>query len=211
MGQELIELADGWIQNLGQWGYLVLVFAALVEYIFPPFPGDSLLALGGVWVWRTSQSWLGALAAVTFGNALGIGLQYYIGRVLARAQGSESGWMARKLMALGLSEERIAAIRERVRKHGTALLLINRFLPSLRALVFLAAGASGLPLKKTMGWGLLGSLAWSAFILSIGAWVGGNAELMLRLLERYQTAAAWTMGAAIALFVLYKLYRRRRG
>ena len=209
MEQGLMELADGWIQNIGSWGYALLVAAALVEYIFPPFPGDSLIALGGVWAWRTSQSWLGVWGAVTLGNALGIGLQHRIGFALAqRIQGSRSGWITEKLVAWGLSEERIAAMQERMRKRGVALLLINRFLPSLRALVFLAAGASGLSFKKTLGWGVVGSLAWSAFILGIGAWVGGNAERMLGLLNRYQAVAAWVLGIIILLWILYKLYRK---
>jgi len=202
-----MELADFWIQTIGSWGYAALVAAALAEYIFPPFPGDSLIALGGVWAWRTSKSWLGVWAAVTLGNTLGIGLQHRIGCVLAqRIQGTKSGWIAEKLAAWGLTEERIAAMQERMRKHGVAWLLLNRFLPSLRALVFLAAGASGLSLKKTLGWGVAGSLAWSAFILGIGAWVGGNAERMIGLLNRYQKAAAWVVGTAIVLWILYKLY-----
>jgi membrane protein DedA with SNARE-associated domain len=105
-------------------------------------------------------------------------------------------------------------MQERVRRRGVALLLVNRFLPSFRALVFLAAGASGLSFKKTLGWGVMGSLAWNAFILGIGALVGGNAERMLGLLGRYQTVAAWALGAAVAFWVLYKLYgwmqKRRR-
>jgi membrane protein DedA with SNARE-associated domain len=215
LGQKFIELADVWIQSLGPWGYLMLAAAALVEYIFPPFPGDSMMALCGIWAWRTHQSWLGVLAAVSLGNALGIGLQHRIGHILIqRIQGSKSGqksgWIAKKLIAWGLSEEHIAAVQERMRRRGVTLLLINRFLPSFRALVFLAAGASGMSFKTTLFWGVLGSLAWSAFILGIGAWVGGNAERMLMLLERYQTAAAWAVGSAVVIWVLYILYKRKR-
>ncbi|MCL2626772.1 MAG: DedA family protein [Cystobacterineae bacterium] len=208
--EKLMELADSWVQSLGPWGYALLALAALLEYVFPPFPGDSVVALGGAWAWRTSQSWLGVWAVVTLGNVLGIGLQHRLGCVIARrAQGEAGGWGLKKLRAWGLTEERLAAMQESIRKHSVALLLANRFLPSLRALVFLAAGASGIPLKKTLSWGILGSLAWSAFILGLGAWLGGNAERMLRLLERYQTLAAWALGAALVFWVCYKLWRRR--
>ena len=207
----MIELADGWAQNLGPWGYAVLVVAALAEYILPPIPGDSMVALGGIWARRTNQSWLCVWMAVTLGNTLGIGLQHRLGCVLASSvQGAKPGRLAKKLAAWGLTDERIAAMQERIRVRGVALLLINRFFPSFRALVFLAAGASGLSLKRTLFWGVLGSLAWSAFILSIGAWVGGNAERMLALLARYQTTAAWVTGTVVVLLVLYKLFRRKR-
>ena len=211
MGLEWVKLADGWAQNLGPWGYVVLAAAALVEYIFPPFPGDSLVALGGIWARRTSQSWLCVWIAVTSGNALGIALQHRLGCALASSvQGAKSGWPAKKLKDWGVTNERIAVMQERIRARGVTLLLINRFFPSFRALVFLAAGASGLSLKRTLCWGVLGSLIWSAFILSIGVWVGGNAEQMLALLARYQMAAAWVTVAVIVLWVLYKLYKWKR-
>jgi membrane protein DedA with SNARE-associated domain len=209
-GQKLIESADSWAERLGPWGYGVLVFAALIEYVFPPFPGDSVVVLGGAWAFRTSRSWLGVWAAVTLGNILGIGLQHHLGRVLAqKAQGREPGWVAKKLKAWGLTEARMAMAREQMRRRGAVLLLVNRFLPSFRALVFLAAGASGLSLKKTMAFGVLGSLAWSVFILGAGALLGGNAERVLGLLEGYQTAAAWVLGTATVFWVLWRLKKKR--
>ncbi|MCL2179224.1 MAG: DedA family protein [Proteobacteria bacterium] len=211
MGQKFLEWADSWIQGLGPWGYGVLALAALLEYLFPPFPGDSVVVLGGIWAWRTSQSWLGVWAVVALGNILGIGIQHRIGHILVqRVQGREAGRVVKRLKAWGLTEERLAGMQERICRHSVALLLANRFLPSLRALVFLAAGASGLSLKKTLGWGVLGSLVWSAFILGIGAWVGGNVERVLGLLEGYQTVAAWVLGAAVVFWVCYKLWKRRR-
>jgi membrane-associated protein len=209
-GQKLIESADSWAERLGPWGYGVLVFAALVEYVFPPFPGDSVVALGGALAFRTSRSWLGVWLAVTLGNVLGIALQHGLGRALARrVQGKEPGRVAKRLMSWGLTEVRIAAAKEQMQKRGAVLLVVNRFMPSLRALVFLAAGASGLSLRKTMAFGVLGSLAWSAFILGAGALLGGNAERMLGLLEGYQTAATWVLGAAIVLWVLWRLKKKR--
>ncbi|MCL2012950.1 MAG: VTT domain-containing protein [Cystobacterineae bacterium] len=215
MGQALIDFVKSWAENLGPWGYAALLAAALIEYIFPPFPGDSVVALGGAWAWGTSQSWLGVWLAVTVGNAVGIGLQHRLGYALAqRTQGRKPGWVLKKLMAWGLTEERVSAMQERIRKHSVALLLLNRFLPSLRALVFLAAGASGLPLKKTLGWGILGSLAWSAFLLGLGAWLGGkvgdNAEEILLWLERYQEVAAWLLGTALVLWLGHALWKRRK-
>ena len=193
---------------LGPWGYVALVFAALVEYIFPPFPGDSLVALGGAWAFRTSRSWLALWLALTAGNMLGIALQHRIGRALAQKAEGGSSWAAKKLKAWGLTQARVLAAKEQMQKRGVALLLLNRFLPSFRALVFLAAGALGMSFKKTLVWGTLGSLAWSAFILGIGAWLGGNAERVLEVLERYQVAAAWAVGAACVLWVVWQFMKK---
>jgi len=209
-GEKLIEWADHWAGLLGPWGYVALVFAALIEYLFPPFPGDSVVALGGAWAIRTSQSWLGVWVAVTAGNLLGMALQHRIGCAWAqRRRDKEPGRVARKLASWGLTEARIARAKEQMRKQGVALLVLNRFVPSFRALVFLAAGASGVSFRKTMAFGALGSLVWSAFILGLGAWLGGNAELLLKVLERYQTVASWGVVAALAGWLTYALIKRR--
>lgn len=211
MGEKLLEFADTWGQLLGPWGYGLLFLAAFIEYVLPVFPGDSVAVLGGAWAWRTSRSWLGVWLALTLGNALGIWLQHGLGQALARsAQLGKAGKLSKRLGALGMTEVRMAAMGERVRRHGVALLLINRFLPSFRALVFLAAGMSGLSLPKTLFWGVLGSLVWSAFILGAGAWLGGNAQKALRFLEAYQAAAAWAVGAVVVLWAAWWLMRRRR-
>ena len=209
MGEKLIEWAKTWAEGLGPWGYVLLVFAALVEYVFPPFPGDSVVVVGGAFALRTPHSWLGVWLAVTLGNVLGIALQHRLGHALAQRAQGEPGWVARRCKALGLTPARMEAMQAHMQRRGAVLLVLNRFLPSFRALVFLAAGALGMSFCKTMAWGVLGSLAWSAFLLGVGALLGGNAEKMLEVLEGYQRAAAWALGAALVLWVLWRFIKKR--
>src|SRR5688572_30690893 len=80
----MVEQFDSWVQSVGYAGLLVLGLAALIEYVFPPFPGDSILVLGGIYAVRGEKPWLLVLAAVTLGSVLGSAIDYGFGRLIAR-------------------------------------------------------------------------------------------------------------------------------
>ena len=48
----MVEFLDNLISNIGLLGLLVLGLAAAVEYVVPPFPGDTITLLGGVYAVR---------------------------------------------------------------------------------------------------------------------------------------------------------------
>ena len=58
-------------------------------------------------------------------------------------------WIARRLeqrpddkLPFGLSHERLLQLQRRVRERGAALIVFNRFVPAVRSLIFVAAGAA---------------------------------------------------------------------
>ena len=71
-------------------------------------------------------------------------------------------------------------------------------MPGLRAFVFLAAGASGIPVRRVMVLGGLSAALWNVFLLGAGALVAHNVEELVGVVDRY-TRAAWVALVAIAL------------
>jgi len=59
----------------------------------------------------------------------------------------------------------IRRLIDKFRRHGPAYLLISRFLPGIRALVFVAAGASGMSLRAVIFYGTASALLWNLFIV----------------------------------------------
>jgi membrane-associated protein len=187
-------------------GLAALAAASLAEYVFPPFPGDTVTLFGAFLAatarWRVAA----VLAAVTGGSLAGAALDYAIGRRLA----------ARPLAALSPRHrrlrERLAPIVARFERHGAAYLAVNRFLPGIRALIFVAAGAARLPLGKVLAFGAVSALLWNGLLIGAGFAVGENWGLLLDLLRRY-TAAVWiAIAVAAVLLAALALWRRvRRG
>jgi membrane protein DedA with SNARE-associated domain len=190
----MVERFDSWVRELGPFGYLVLGLAAMLEYVFPPFPGDTITLLGGVYAVRGERPWPLVLLSVTVGSVLGAAINYRFGQFIADRLERRPD----EKLFLGLSHARMHALQHKMVERGTFLLVINRFLPSLRALIFVAAGASAMPLGKVLSLGALSALAWNLLMLAIGIALGGNIERLEDLFWTYQKVALIAVGAVLA-------------
>jgi membrane-associated protein len=106
-------------------------------------------------------------------------------------------------------EARLARFEASYRRWGVGLLLLNRFLPGIRAFIFVAAGASGIPLRKVLLAGALSAAVWNAILLAAGATLAENVDDLVRLFGRY-TRVAWVVLALAGLAAVAVLLVRRR-
>jgi len=183
----------------------ILFLGSLIEYVFPPFPGDTLVVLGAWYAVNGKISWPVAFVAVTAGAVLGAWIDYRIGVALGAAL--ERGAMRRGPITL----EHVRRVEAGYARFGAWFLLANRFLPGIRAFLFVGAGAARLPLGKVLLWGGISAAAWNALLLLVGAFLASNLSEFVGWLERY-TAFAWVVMAVIAALLLarFALAARRR-
>lgn len=201
--QGVADALAGAVTRTGPWAPAILFVASLVEYVFPPFPGDLLVVLGAWYAVEGAISWPATFVSVTAGAVVGSWIDYRIGVVLGRR-------IDRRATARGsLSAERLARFEAGYRRWGSALLVANRFFPGVRAFVFVAAGASGIPLRKVLLFGGLSAALWNALLLAAGGLLAHNAGELVLLFERY-TRAAWLVLAAVAVVGLLVFAVRRR-
>src|SRR5690242_19661990 len=113
----MLEHFDSWIRGVGPVGYLILGLAALIEYVFPPFPGDTVLVLGGVYAVRGERPWPWVLLVVTLGSVIGAALNYGVGRELGRRFERHP-----QATFLGLSHVRVHELEARMRHRGDLFL-----------------------------------------------------------------------------------------
>jgi membrane protein DedA with SNARE-associated domain len=198
----MVETLDSWIRAVGPLGYLALFAASLIEYVFPPFPGDTVVLLGGVFAVRGQRSWALVLAAVTIGSVLGAAIDYIIGSRLARRFERRGDFAER--------HPHVVRLQMKMRAGGIPLIAFNRFMPGVRGLIFLAAGASGMDFRRVMVWGALSALLWNALILAVGIAVGGNAERLARFVHDYNRVAWGAIALGVAGFAAWYLWRFRR-
>jgi len=173
----------------------ILFLGSLVEYVFPPFPGDTLVVLGAWYAVNGKISWPLAFAAVTAGAVAGAWIDYRIGVALGAAL--ERGAMRRGPITL----EHVRRVEAGYARWGAWFLLANRFLPGIRAFLFVGAGAARLPVGKVLLWGGISAAAWNALLLLVGAFLVSNLSEFVGWLERY-TALAWMFMAVAAAILL---------
>ncbi|WP_426735731.1 DedA family protein [Myxococcus faecalis] len=200
----MVEYIDQLIGALGPLGLLVLGVAAALEYVVPPFPGDTITLLGGVYAVRGEQSMVLVFLVVTAGSVVGAAINYAVGHWLAGRFDANPG-----RSYLGISHSRLSEVQARMRRNGPWLLLANRFLPGIRGLIFVAAGASRVPRINALGLGALSAMAHTGLVLALGAAVGGNLEKLSALMSRYQYAVVGLVAVG-AVAVLVRMFARRR-
>jgi membrane-associated protein len=194
-----------WMARTGPWAPLLLFFAAFVEYLFPPFPGDALVVLGAWYATHGELSWAVTFASVTAGAVAGAALDWRAGR-----------WLGARLDARAargrLDPARLARFEAGYRRWGGLFLVANRFLPGVRAFFFLAAGASGIPLRQVLLFGGASAALWNGLLLGVGAFAARNLEELVAFFERYTTAAWAVVGvAALAALLLWLRARLKKG
>jgi membrane protein DedA with SNARE-associated domain len=187
----------------GLVAYLMLAGAALIEYVFPPFPGDLIVVFSAFLVVRRGWPALPVYGAVVAGSALGLMLVYAAGGWLAR---SEARWRRPWMVRL---RPRIDALVARFERHGTLYILVNRFLPSVRAMFFLAAGMARLPWWRVLLAGVASAAAWNAALFLVGRTVGTSWERLKSVAETY-SLVLWSLLAVAAMAWLFRRWLRRR-
>jgi len=183
-----------------------LFAGSLLEYVFPPFPGDTVTLAGAVLAAAGRLSlpltFLVVLGASLAGSALDHAFGAWLARRMARADSPSSRW--RRL------EPSLARARAAFQRHGDLALLLNRFLPGVRALLFVAAGFSGMPLGRVLVLGGLSAALWNSLILTGGLLLGSHLDLLEDLVRRTGLGAWALLGLAVLVFLGVRAVRRCR-
>ena len=190
-------------------GPIVLFFSSLIEYIFPPFPGDVITLFGTYLVIKGYWSFAFTLALVTTGSLVGAALGYWIGVWLGRrlhrlpSEREVQGWKP-------LTREKYDLLLERFKRHGAVYILINRFLPGIRAFFFVVAGAARMSLLRVLLYAGISAVAWNAAILACGYAVGENWERLRSLFESYTIIIWCLLGGLVVALVVWWVVKKRR-
>lgn len=202
---ELLPLIDRLVADAGPWLLPLLALASLLEYVFPPFPGDTVLLAGAALAARGAVDGWAVVLVTTVASVAGSFLNYLFGR-----------WIQRKVVAghrlhgRFITEDRLVRLEDQYRRWGYWLIVANRFLPIARAVFFIFAGMSGLRLGPTLLFGALSSLVWNGLMIGAGTLVGANLdalEAFVRDIGRWSLLATVVLGA---LATLVFFWRRRR-
>jgi membrane protein DedA with SNARE-associated domain len=179
-------------------GWFALAGAATTEYVFPPFPGDFVTILAAVLVTAASWSAVGVLSALMVGSMIGAALTFEIGlRWGAKRKAPEEPHVLDRLVA-------------GFQRHGAVYLILNRFVPGVRSLFFVAAGLAGMRRWKVMLFAGISALLWNVGLFALGAAVGANLDRLERWVRTYTIASIAILGGVFLLWLAWYGWRRRK-
>jgi len=190
--------------------YLVLGLSAALEYVFPPFPGDTVTLFGAFLVATRNWSIYAVSGAVLAGSLLGAVIDYRAGLAIAGLEDRPRDTLGPVGRTLDRVRMRALPIVLTLRAKGPSCIVINRFLPGVRALLFVAAGMARLPLGPVLAYAAISALAWNGVILAAG-WTLGTSWERLENAGRAYTVGAWiAVGLGVLALVTRWLIRRRK-
>lgn len=191
------------------WGLLILTVSATIEYVFPPFPGDTVTLAGAVLIPTAGWPLWAVLAAVTVGSLAGAALDWAAGRWVANHRDRQT-WIHR-LLKRDRVRPKVEKVIDQFERHGAVYLSLNRFVPAFRAVFFVAAGLARIVLWKVLLFAALSALLWNGAILALGYFVGYNIEAIALWIDRYSKAFYIGLGVAFVIWLGIKVYARFRG
>ena len=175
------------IQNENILGYSILFISSVIEYVFPPFPGDTVTLFGAFLVAARGWNFFWVFSAATLGSVAGSSIDYMLGYRIKK-------WREKKIDSENhistkgsrfLTKERFNFIKEKVDKYGPAYIILNRFMPGIRAFFFLAAGFAGMNFLSVMFYNLISVTLWNLGIIYIGILIGSNWVKLLAIFKTY--------------------------
>lgn len=180
---------------VGEVGVGALVF---LETVFPPLPSEAVLGLAGWQAQMGRMNLVLAMIAATIGAVAG-GLVFY-------AFGAWFGEERAKTMLAKvplIDRDDLDAASDFFRRYGQRIVFFGRFVPIVRSLVSIPAGAQRMPLVTFIVLTALGAGTWNAILIGAGYLLGTQYEL----LEDYLKYLDYVVLAAIAIFLGWYLIR----
>lgn len=194
----------------GTWALVGLLVVVFVEsgVLFPILPGDSLLFVAGMLAAGTAavvedggevinfQLWQ-LLVFIPVAAILGGQVGYWIGRNLGTAMFKPNA----RFLKLKYLEEAHLFFEAR----GPFAIVVARFVPIVRTLAPLTAGAARMSYPVFAIFNILGAIVWGVGLTLLGYWLG-QFEIVQKLLEPIFIAIV--LASVAPMFIEY--YKRRR-
>ena len=140
--------------------YGLVVVAAVIglESLGFPFPGESALVLAGIFAGTKHELNIFAVVFTAAGAAI-------VGQMIGYVIGREYGYwlLLRYGPYLQITESRIKLGEYLFLRYGGKIIFIGRFVPLLRSVAGILAGANRMPWRQFMLANIVGALAWSSF------------------------------------------------
>ncbi|MDE3153679.1 MAG: DedA family protein [Acidobacteriota bacterium] len=187
----------GWLSQYGPFA----LFGLLMLGIFGvPVPDETLLVIAGTLVGKGEMPLAWTFGAAIAGSSTGISLSYLVGRLAGPPAVRTFGRLVR------VSEQTLVLVERWFERIGKWTLTFGYYVPGVRHLTAIAAGASRLPAGIFMAFAYSGAILWSATFLWLGYEVGDNWPTVLDTARRHIGLGA---GVAIVVIIAWAWWRNR--
>jgi membrane protein DedA with SNARE-associated domain len=172
------------------YGLVVVGGVIGLESIGLPFPGESVLILASIFAGTKHDLNIVAVVLTAATSAI-------VGQMVGYVIGREFGYylLLRYGPYLRITQSRIKLGEYLFLRHGGKIIIIARFVPVLRSIAGILAGANRMPWRQFMLANVVGAFVWAAFF-------GFAAYMLGRQIERVAGPLVMVIGAATAIVIV---------
>jgi membrane protein DedA with SNARE-associated domain len=186
------------IQALGEWGVGLMI---VIETLFPPIPSEIVLSLAGFLSRQGEMTLPLVIVTSTLGSYLGAILLYSLGHALGRDRAIR--WLSKLPL---VEESDFVRASDWFEKHGTPAVFFGRFVPGVRSVISLPAGAAKMNFATFSLATVAGSAIWNSILIGFGYALGSQYELV----EQYSDWLNYAVYAVLAGLLVWLVVRRVR-
>lgn len=185
--------------------YSFLFFNAMFESLCPPYPSDAFVLVFSFLAGRGFYNAYIVYLLTVAGSIAGIMVIYHVGK---RHGDDLLAILSRSFLGRLFPVRLIERAKKKFLQRGDIIVLLNRFLPGMRAPVVFAAGMVRIRQHKVFYYSLISALLWNAFLITAGFYVGATWDDASRFLRNYTILATIILiGILLVLTILY--FRKR--
>ncbi|MDR3186173.1 MAG: DedA family protein [Christensenellaceae bacterium] len=190
------------IRQFGYWGIGALI---AIENLFPPIPSEIVLAFAGFATVKYDMTVFGVIIASTIGSCAGALILYAIGRFL-KPERLIKLFEGKIGKILHLKRDDVKRAEKWFSNHGSRAVFVCRFIPLVRSLVSIPAGAAGMKLHTFLPLTLIGTLIWNTVLILLGRAAGATWETVVKYFDLYSKigVAIIMLIAGVILFIFIK-------
>ena len=183
--------------------YIVLGFGAFLENIFPPAPGDMIVAFGAFLVGAERLGFIGVFISTTIGSLLGFMTLFWLGGYLGRRFFIERDFFFFK-------KEDIIKAGNWFKKYRYFIVGFNRFFPGIRSVISIACGIYRLDRAKVFFLAFLSAALWNIIWMGIGYTLGSNWEMVEKELSTIFARYNFVVLSLLIVLFVYVIMRRNK-
>ena len=181
------------------WFYLFIFFSSFVENLFPPYPGDTVIFIGGYLAGTGLLTFPLVFFSASLGCLAGAMILYVLGKNKARE-------LFLRDKGAVFNKTQLERVENWFKRYGEKILILSRFLAGVRSLVALTAGVGNVRIQKMTGYTLISILLWNSIILFSAFKVQKNWREILAMIQVYNKVVL-TVVILIVIVWLIKIFK----
>ena len=201
-------MQDWLINVINHYGYLGIAFLILLENVFPPIPSEIILTFSGFLTTISNTNiWLSSLSA-TLGSMAGAILLYMLGRVLPQRKIAQFVKKHQKIFRL--KESDLKRSSDWMTKRGGSAVFVCRFVPVVRSLISIPAGAAHMRFWQFLTYTTLGTAIWNTILIYLGALAGNNWQRITGYINTYSYFIAIAVSLTLVFLIIGRVMQKKR-